>query len=482
MSWQAWRLSVLVVVALGLAVSLARAQGTPEPPAGQVPGDQAQVRLTFAPIVADAAPAVVNIFTRRAMTTGGQHPLFNDPLFRRFFDHGMGPPGSLRPDPQNTLGSGVILRAEGVVVTNHHVIDGAEEITVVLSDGREFPADVILRDEGTDLAFLRLGDVADPLPTLDLADSDGVLVGDLVLAIGNPFGVGQTITLGIVSAQARSAGDISDYSFFIQTDAAINPGNSGGALIGVDGRLIGINTAIYSRSGGSMGIGFAIPSNMVSALLAGVDRGTPGLRPWLGAEGQAIDTALADALGLDRPTGVVLTQVTPGGPADQARLQPGDVIVSINGQAITGTESLRYRVVTLALDSIATLQVWRDGEMRTVALTVQPPIEDPPREQTELSGRHPLAGATVVNLSPAIIAETGYAGPAPDGVLVLDLAPGSPAARLRLQPRDVIQAVNGQAIDTVGTLIGAVARPNPMWQIVVRRGERILQTVVSGAF
>ncbi|MCB9958346.1 MAG: Do family serine endopeptidase [Rhodospirillaceae bacterium] len=458
-----------------------------EPAAGAVPAIQApasseQIRLTFAPLVADAAPAVVNIFTHRTVEARAGSPLFNDPMFRRFFGPGMGPPGGLRQQQQNALGSGVILRPDGLVVTNHHVIDGAEEITVVLADRSEHPADVIADDAHTDLAFLQLRNVEAPLPTLELADSDAVLVGDLVLAIGNPFGVGQTITMGIVSAQARSAGGISDYSFFIQTDAAINPGNSGGALIDVDGRLVGINTAIYSRSGGSMGIGFAIPSNMVAAVLNGVESGSPGLRPWLGADGQTVDAAMAEALGLARPMGVVISQITAGSPAARAGIEPGDVILAIDGHEVDDAQALRYRIATLEMGSTVPVELWRGGGRATVDIAVEPPAEDPPRQQTVLGGHTPLTGLTVVNLSPAVIAEYGYDGPISRGVMAADIAAGSPAARLGVQPRDIVLSVNGRQTDSVAALLDALSQSSGVWQIVVQRGERVLQTVVSGAY
>ena len=452
-------------------------------PALLAPTSDQQIRLTFAPLVADAAPAVVNIFTHRTVQARATSPLFNDPMFRRFFGPGMGPPGGQHQQQQNALGSGVILRADGLVVTNHHVIDGAEEITVVLADRSEHPADVIADDAHTDLAFLQLRNVDTPLPTLGLADSDAVQVGDLVLAIGNPFGVGQTITMGIVSAQARSAGGISDYSFFIQTDAAINPGNSGGALIDVDGRLVGINTAIYSRSGGSMGIGFAIPSNMVAAALNGVESGAPGLRPWLGADGQSVDAAMAEALGLGRPVGVVISQVTQGGPAARAGIEPGDVVLAIDGHEVDDAQGLRYRIATLELGTTAPVELWRDGALATVTISVEPPVEDPPRQETVLSGRSPLTGLTVVNLSPAVIAEYGYSGPLTHGVMAAEIAAGSPAARrLGVQPGDVVLSVNGRQTDSVTALVDALGQPSGTWQIVVQRGERVLQTVVSGAY
>ena len=446
-----------------------------------VPQSAPQMRLTFAPLVADAAPAVVNIYTRREVARSVP-PLFDDPMFRRFFGPRFGPDGPFGPRVQNTLGSGVILRSDGLVVTNHHVIDGAEEVRVVLSDRSEHAADIVLIDPQTDLAFLQLDAVDGALPVLDLADSDAVQVGDLVLAIGNPFGVGQTITLGIVSAQARSAAGIADFNFFIQTDAAINPGNSGGALIDIDGRVVGINTAIFSRTGGSLGIGFAVPSNMVGALLNSLDRGRPGVRPWLGAEAQTVDQRLVDAAGLDRPVGALVTRVMPDSPAARAGVRPGDVILSVDGLPVDSEDGLRYRIATLPLDGTASLSVWRDGTEQALTLQVEPPLEQPPRQTTTLTDRHPLTGATVENLSPALIADRGYSVAVDRGVVVLSVHRDTPAARLGLEPGDVVRSINGRAIDDVGGLLDALAQDVGIWRIVTQRGDRLLQTVIAGGF
>ncbi|WP_342241987.1 trypsin-like peptidase domain-containing protein, partial [Inquilinus sp. OTU3971] len=276
-----------------------------------VPTSRAEIDLSFAPLVRSAAPAVVNIYARH-MVVERANPLFDDPFFQRFFGDDM-PGGRPRQRVENSLGSGVVVGSGGLVVTNHHVIKDADQITVVLSDRTEYEAELVLSDERTDLAFLKLKDLAGrSLPALPLGDSDALEVGDLVLAIGNPFGVGQTVTMGIVSAIARTAVGISDYDFFIQTDAAVNPGNSGGALIDMKGRLVGINTAIYSRTGGSLGIGFAIPANMLRSMMRAAETGQKVVRPWLGADGQAVDRSLAEAYGLDRPAGVLVNGVTAG--------------------------------------------------------------------------------------------------------------------------------------------------------------------------
>src|SRR5215469_484585 len=327
-----------------------------------VPETRAQVQLSFAPVVKKTAPAVVNVFSRRTIKTAGS-PFFDDPLFRRFFGENSpfrGPSERV----QRSLGSGVLVAADGTVVTNHHVIKDADEVTVVLADRREFEAKIIRSDERTDLAVLKIEVGAEALPFLELRDSDELEVGDLVLAIGNPFGVGQTVTSGIISALARTGVGVSDYRFFIQTDAAINPGNSGGALVSLDGRLVGINTAIYSRSGGSIGIGFAIPSLMVKAVLANGGKDGRIVRAWIGASGQPVTSDLAASLGLQRPVGVLLKDVLPNSPAAKAGLKTGDVIEEINGHVVEDLESLRFRIATLPIGSTARLVAFRGGTQR----------------------------------------------------------------------------------------------------------------------
>ncbi|HSK40403.1 MAG TPA: DegQ family serine endoprotease [Arenibaculum sp.] len=447
-----------------------------------VPQSREQVTLSFAPVVREAAPAVVNIYTRK-LVRQRPSPLFDDPLFRRFFGDAI-PFGMPRERVQNSLGSGVIVDPDGLVVTNHHVIRGSDEITVVLADRREFQARLVQSDERTDLAVLRIDPPGgERLPHLRLGDSDGLEVGDLVLAIGNPFGVGQTVTSGIVSALARTAAGVSDYSFFIQTDAAINPGNSGGALVTMDGSLAGINTAIYSRSGGSMGIGFAIPSNMVRTLVQAVRNGGPLVRPWLGVSGQPVTAEIAASLGLDRPAGMLVNAIAPQSPAGSAGLRIGDVIVGIDGRPIDDPEALRYRVATLAVGSRVTLTVLRAGAKRDVTFIAAPPPEVPPRETTPLAGSHPLSGATVANLSPALAEEIGFEGGADgdaQGVVVLSVARGSFADRIGVQPGDVLVSVNGREIGEVRGLVRLLGRGARGWSIAVRRGDQILTVQVGG--
>src|SRR6202030_258078 len=295
----------------------------------RVPSSPNEVRLSYAPVVQRVAPAVVNVYA--AKTVSVRNPLFDDPIFRRFF----GMPGGSGEQVQRSLGFGVLIDASGLVVTNNHVIEGADQVKVSLADKREFEAEIVLKDSRSDLAVLRIKAEKERFPALEFADSDALEVGDVVLAIGNPFAVGQTVTHGIVSAVARTQVGITDYQFFIQTDAAINPGNSGGALVDLGGRLVGINTAIFSRSGGSQGIGFAIPANMVKVVVASAKSGGSTVkRPWLGARLQAGPPEIAESLGVKRPTGALIASVGAAGPAGRAGLKSSDLIVSIDGQPV----------------------------------------------------------------------------------------------------------------------------------------------------
>ncbi len=462
-------LAILAAIVPGLLPSGALAQDR------VLPRDRAEIELSFAPLVKRVAPAVVNIYTRRTVRTLPS-PLFNDPFFRRFFGDQF--PGT--EQQQNSLGSGVIVDPSGLIVTNSHVIRGADEITVILADRREFEATLLLTDERTDLAVLRIMPGDERLPFLELRDSDELEVGDLVLAIGNPFGVGQTVTSGIVSAVARTTVGITDYRFFIQTDAAINPGNSGGALVSMDGRLVGINTAIFSRDGGgSIGIGFAIPSNMVRTVIAGVTSGTRVVRPWFGASGETVTADIAASLGMPRPLGVIIQDIFPDSPAAEAGLRRGDVITHVEGREVQDAEALRFRIATQAVGSEVRLTIWRKGQEREVNVALIAPPETPPREVTPLRGNHPLAGATVANLSPALADELGL-DITPRGVIVLEVRRGSPAQRIRIAPGDVIVRINNREMRTVSDARRAVSQVELPWRLQIRRGDRIFNLTVSG--
>ncbi len=459
----------IFLAAFCLASSMAHAQ------ARVVPQTKAEIEFSYAPLVKRAAPAVVNIYTRRTVRALPS-PLLNDPFFRRFFGDQM--PGMERE--QNSLGSGVIVDPKGIIVTNNHVIRGADEIIVVLADRREFEATVLRADERTDLAVLRIDAGAEKLPTLEFRDSDDLEVGDLVLAIGNPFGVGQTVTSGIVSAVARTTVGIADFRSFIQTDAAINPGNSGGALVSMDGRLVGINTAIFSRDGGgSIGIGFAVPSNMVRTVIAGVTSGAKLVRPWFGASGETVSAEIASSLGMPRPIGAILEDIYPGGPADRAGLRRGDVVTRFEGREVSDAQALRFRIATQKVGSSVRLGVWRDGDERAVPVTLIAPPETPPRDTTLLRGNQPLAGATVANLSPALADELGL-DTIPRGVIILNVRRGSPVQRIRLVPGDMILRINDTEIRAVDDLRRLVANSRLPWRLQVRRGDRVFLLTVSG--
>jgi Do/DeqQ family serine protease len=441
------------------------------------PKSREAIRLSFAPIVKQAAPAVVNVFSRRVVRTSAS-PFADDPFFRRFFGD-RAPFGLPQERVQNSLGSGVIIDPDGLIVTNHHVIQEAQEITVVLSDRREFEAKVLRSDERTDLAVLKIDPKGERLPTLEVGDSDSLQVGDLVLAIGNPFGVGQTVTSGIVSGLARTAIGISDFRSFIQTDAAINPGNSGGALVDVDGKLVGINTAIYSRSGGSIGLGFAIPTAMVRAVIEGAKTGKPIARAWLGATGQPVTVEIAQAVGLDRPRGVLVKEVAADSPAAQAGLRAGDVIVAIAGHEVDDPEDLRFRVATLPIGAAVPLTFWRAGKQQQASAALVAPPETPARDTQTLEGRQPLAGVTVSNLNPALNEELSL-DMGVRGVVINDVRDGTYAQRIGLQKGDLLLSLNSKPLPTVAALKQVVSAVNSPWTLSVKRGNQTLTVTVRG--
>jgi serine protease Do len=437
------------------------------------PTSREVVQLSFAPIVKKAAPAVVNVYSRRVVQT--RSPFLDDPLFRRFFGN-QSPFGLPRQRIQQSLGSGVILDPNGFIVTNLHVIEAAQEITVVLNDRREFEAKLLVSDEHADLAVLKIDTRGEKLAILELGDSDKLEVGDLVLAIGDPFGVGQTVTSGIVSALART-GIGSDVSSFIQTDAAINPGNSGGALVDLDGKLVGINTAIFSQSGGSIGIGFAIPTVLVRTVLQAATSGAPIRRPWLGATGQEVTSEIASNLGLAHPGGVLVKSVAPASPADNAGIRVGDVILGIEGHELFGPEELRFRVATLPLDKPAQLTLWRNGQRSGIAVALSAPPETPPRQTTALTSTGPLAGATVANLNPAQADELGL-DTTLRGVVVIGVKENTLAERLGLQTGDIIASLNRKPIDGVAQLKDSLEPGKGPWNFGIRRGGQLFSVTV----
>jgi len=452
----------------GFAAAPARAQAVER----KVPS-QGELRLSYAPVVHQVAPAVVNVYAAKVVQN--RNPLFEDPVFRRFF----GVPGNGGNQIQRSLGSGVIVEASGLIVTNVHVIEGADDIKVVLADKREFEAQLVLKDKRSDLAVLRIKDAHERFPSLELSNSDALQVGDVVLAIGNPFGVGQTVTHGIVSALARTQVGITDYQFFIQTDAAINPGNSGGALVDLDGRLVGINTAIFSRSGGSQGIGFAIPSNMVRVVVASAEHGGKEVeRPWLGAKLQAVTADIADSLGLPRPTGALVSNVLQDSPAAQAGLKPGDLILSVDGQTVDDPNAFDYRFATKPLGGTAELGLRRAGKALAVKVTLRAAPEFP-REEVTIHARSPFSGAKVANLSPALADELQLRN-ADKGVVILDVDAGSYASNIGFHRGDIIESVNNQRIEKTSDLARAASAPSRTWRVVIRRGGRQITAVFNG--
>lgn len=442
--------------------------------AQKIPLSRAEISLSLSPVVKKAAPAVVNVYAQR-VERQPRNALFDDPVFQRFF-------GGQHPSAKTaqSLGSGVIVDASGLVVTNHHVIEGMTSVKVALADRREFAAEIVLRDPRSDLAILRIKSDEKTFPVLELGDSDAIEVGDLVLAIGDPFGVGQTVTQGIVSALARTQVGISDYGFFIQTDAAINPGNSGGALVDVNGRLVGVNSAIFSQTGSSVGIGFAIPVNMVKSVVAAAKNGGKEVRrPWLGASLQNLTRDLAESLGLDRPAGALVTEVDPRGPAATGGLKQGDVIVAVDGQEAADAGGVGYRLGAKTIGGTASLSVRRDGKSLVVPLALVAAPEKPAREEIKIKGGSPFAGATVVNISPATSEEFSI-GAAKEGVAVVNVEDNTPAAAVGFQKGDVVLTVNGAKIAATRDLDRA-ANQNPyVWRLTINRGGQVITSVIGG--
>jgi Do/DeqQ family serine protease len=438
-----------------------------------VPSSPGQITLSYAPIVKRVAPAVVNVYAAKVVEN--RNPLLDDPIFRRFF----GNPGGSGEQIQRSLGSGVLVDPSGLIVTNNHVIEGADQVKVSLADKREFEAQIVLKDTRSDLAVLRIGDKHERFTAIELADSDALQVGDVVLALGNPFGVGQTVTHGIVSAVARTQVGITDYQFFIQTDAAINPGNSGGALVDTAGRLVGINTAIFSRSGGSQGIGFAIPVNMVRGVIASAQGGSSVVkRPWLGAKLQTVTPEIAEGLGLKRPAGALVASVTPKSPAARAGLKTGDLVVAVDGQPVDDPNAFDYRFATKALGGQAQVGVVRSGRDVKLAVALEGAPESP-RDEVVIKSRSPFFGAKVANLSPALADELRLDSSV-EGVAVLDVADGSVAQSLGFQKGDVVVAVNNAAIATTADLQKAAAQPARLWRITISRQGQQISVVFGG--
>lgn len=433
----------------------------------RVPGTAAEIALGFAPVVRAAAPAVVNIYATRVVEQRVS-PFAADPFFDQLFRDF----GRRQPRVQNSLGSGVIVSDDGLVVSNHHVVAQADSIRVVLNDRREFEAEVMLADQDSDLAVLRLKG-ASGLPSLGLRNSDEVEVGELVLAIGNPFGVGQTVSQGIVSGLARSGLSIDGgRGYFIQTDAAINPGNSGGALVDVAGRLVGINTAILTQSGGSNGIGFAIPANLVKSFLAQAEAGSKRFqRPWAGVSGQPVDASTAEAMGLARPEGVVLTELDDKSPFRRAGLRPGDVVTAIEGQRTDSPQEVLFRLSSLGVGAEAQVTYLRDAAPREARVALIAPPDTPDRETLVLRDVV-LEGLTVERINPAVASELNL--PVAARGVVVRAAEG-PAARAGLQAGDILTAINGTAVSRPREVEDALHDRVRIWQVDLLRDGQALR-------
>ncbi len=471
--------ATMLIGVLGAALGSVMILLSPSAPAAAqrtVPPNRAAVQYSYSPIVKKVTPAVVNVYVRHSRK-GFNSPFADDPFFRRFFGRRLGRPSRRM---QNSLGSGVIVSRGGIVVTNNHVIKGGgrTEIKVALADKREFDAKVVLRDEASDLAILRIVGGDGNFPFLEFEDSDQMEVGDIVLAIGNPFGVGQTVTSGIISALARSKRSKSGSQIFIQTDAAINPGNSGGALVSMSGRLAGINTAIYSRSGGSNGIGFAIPSNLVQLVVDSALTGRKIRRPWLGAKLQTVTRDIAEAVGLQRVAGALIARIYSGGSAARAGLKRGDVIVAVDGYQVADARSVQYRLTTRGVGKTAQIEVMRGGRKLSLRLVVRAAPKRSVDDMRELSGEHPLDGVRVRNLSPALADDLRLRTEA--GVVVMVVRRGAYGANLGLRRGDIILTVGRDKVRNVRQLQRLMRKRPEVWSITLRRGRRVLSMRVPG--
>ncbi|GIU67964.1 Do family serine endopeptidase [Candidatus Phycosocius spiralis] len=427
-----------------------------------VPATKADAISSYAPIVRRSSMAVVNVYARSIQKGRVAIDFFG---------------GAFRiPDrASQSQGSGVIVRDDGIIVTNNHVVQGATELVVVLGDRREFPAQVVLTDPRTDLAVLRIDTKGERLVSLRFADTTTAQVGDQVIAIGNPFGVGQTVTAGIISALARTDVGITDFSFFIQTDASINPGNSGGALVDMNGDLVGVNTAIYSGSGNSAGVGFAIPAEMVRRVVEGAVTDGKVIRAWTGIKGQNVDAEVARTLGLSRPGGVLVTEIYPNSPAALAGLRRGDVVTSFAGAPVSDDSGLRYQAATRKPGEVVEFGFQRQGQVKSskAALTSPPGEAQTPQV---LSGRHSFDGVRVVSLSPAIAEEQGI-DPFTRGAFVVGVDGSREGARAGLRPGDVIVEINDQSVATAADLAERLNRGR-QGKVTILRGDRLISAIL----
>lgn len=442
--------SGVVISSLGMSVTASAALPFFSDKKDEVP--------SLAPMLEEATPAVVSIAVEGTQTSRQQVP----EMFRYFFG---APQEQLRERPFRGLGSGVIIDADkGYVVTNNHVVDNADEITVKLTDGREFKAKKLGSDEQSDIALLKID--PDELTALPLADSDALRVGDFVVAIGNPFGLSQTVTSGIVSALGRSGLNIGGYEDFIQTDAAINRGNSGGALVNLHGELVGINTAIFGPNGGNVGIGFAIPANMMKSLVDQIAEFGEVRRGLLGILGNDVDAGLAEAMESEVNIGAFVSEVQPESAAEKAGLQAGDIITAVNGRDLNSFQELRAKIASMGAGAEVELTIVRKGKEMTVDVV----LDDATQTEITAAQIHPaLEGATLTNGED----EAGNAG-----LVVSELERNTPAARIGLQPDDVIVGVNRNRVNTVSEFRNALDEASGVIALNVKRGNSTLYLVI----
>lgn len=437
------------------------------------------LRTSFSDTVKTASPAVVNIFTEKEVATRTFNPFFNDPLFNRFMQGGM--QRNLKKRIERSLGSGVVVTEDGYIVTNYHVVADAKSIRVVFSDRSEYAAEFIAADKNTDIAVMRIileeGQEA-TFNYVNFADSDAIEVGDIVLALGNPYGVGQSVSMGIISATGRSNLGTGEYENFIQTDAAINPGNSGGALVDSDGKLVGVSTAIYSKSGGSQGIGFAIPANSVRVTLNSVLTTGKITRPWFGADGQDVTADLAKQLELGEPAGVLINEIVPGSPAAKSNLEIGDIILSFAGHSVDDMRQLNARIASSFVGEKYELGVWREGQKYVSELMLGALPDRRTDEQYTVRGSNPLAGFTFEPLSPALSDDLGLALTT-KGITVIATPHQKGFGMVDLSDGDVLVSVNKKNIHTIKDLQTAVSRRPSSWQIIYKRDGKMHRVIIK---
>ncbi len=436
--------------------------------------NEAPSKTTFAPIVKAVLPSVVNISSSRVVKTAGMEQLQMDPMFRQFFgDEGGGRFNAPKDRREKSLGSGVIVSPEGYILTNNHVVDGATDVRVTLSDKRELQARIVGTDPKTDVAVVKIE--ADNLKPLTIGDSSQVEVGDVAIAIGDPFGVGQTVTKGIISAKGRGGLGIEDYEDFLQTDAPINPGNSGGALVNDRGELIGINTAIISHgSGGSQGIGFAVPANLARQVMDQILKNGKVVRAYLGILPQDVTPSMAKAFGTKEARGVVVGDVSVSSPAQESGIQRGDILLEVNGKPVSDSNQLRMNISMMAPGSSVKLKVLRNGSERDFSVKLaEMPTETAKLNSQEEGGSQALDGLEVSNLNPQIAQELNLPANT-TGVVVSDVDPSSKMADSGLRRGDVIQEVNHHAVKNTSEFQSAIRKAGDEPLLLVNRGGRTM--------